>query len=166
LQEARDLFTSQGFASSGVREICQEAWVTATVLYYHFGIKTGLFESAVVEALKLEGLCDLLREEVAALSDRGAKLRACGIDRQRHEVVVPCGKQTVSSGQRARQVRVCLSRNKNSKPALGVGQIGGTHLHRLGGHRQACPRDDQRQQPVRLCPLVVFILQDSVWVRI
>jgi len=60
LQEARDLFTSQGFASSGVREICQEAWVTATVLYYHFGIKTGLFESTVVEALKLEGFCDLL----------------------------------------------------------------------------------------------------------
>ena len=77
-----------------MREICQEAWVTATVLYYHFGIKTGLFESAVVEALKLEGLCDLLREEVAAFSYCGAKLRACGIDRQRHEVVrVPSGSQ-------------------------------------------------------------------------
>ena len=37
LRAARNLFTSKGFASTTVREIRQEASVTAPVLYYHFG---------------------------------------------------------------------------------------------------------------------------------
>jgi len=48
-QAARNLFTSKGFASTTVREICREAGTTGPVLYYHFGSKEGLFE-AVVEA--------------------------------------------------------------------------------------------------------------------
>jgi len=77
LQAARNLFTSKGFASTAVREICQEAGVTAPVLYYHFGSKEGLFEAVVEDTLTLDGFCDLLREEVAACSDPWAKLRAC-----------------------------------------------------------------------------------------
>jgi AcrR family transcriptional regulator len=76
LESARDLFTSKGFAGTGVREICEEAGVTAPVLYYHFGNKEGLFEAVVEDTLKLDGFCDLLREAVAAHSDPWAKLRA------------------------------------------------------------------------------------------
>jgi len=45
LRAARNLFTTKGFASTTVREICQEAGVTAPVLYYHFGNKEGLFDA-------------------------------------------------------------------------------------------------------------------------
>jgi len=76
LRAARNLFTSNGFASTTVREICQEAGVTAPVIYYHFGSKEGLFEAVVEDALTLGGFYDLLREAVAASSDPWAKLRA------------------------------------------------------------------------------------------
>jgi len=76
LQAARDLFTTKGFAGTGVREICNKAGVTAPVLYYHFGNKEGLFEAVVEDTLKLDGFCDLLREAIAGYSDPWAKLRA------------------------------------------------------------------------------------------
>jgi len=73
---ARNLFTTKGFASTSVREICREAGVTAPVLYYHFGSKEGLFEAVVKATLTLDGFHALLREDVAACSDPWAKLRA------------------------------------------------------------------------------------------
>ncbi len=76
LRAARNLFTSKGFASTAVREICQEAGVTAPVLYYHFGSKEGLFEAVVEDTLTLDGFHALLRQEVAAPSDPWARLRA------------------------------------------------------------------------------------------
>lgn len=76
LQAARNLFTSRGFASTTVREICREAGVTAPVLYYHFGSKEGLFEAVVKATLTLDGFHAQLREEVTACSDPWAKLRA------------------------------------------------------------------------------------------
>ena len=76
LRAARNLFTTKGFASTTVREICQEAGVTAPVLYYHFGNKEGLFDAVVEDTLNLDGFCDLLREEVAASSDPWTKLQA------------------------------------------------------------------------------------------
>jgi AcrR family transcriptional regulator len=76
LRAARKLFTTKGFASTTVREICREAFVTAPVLYYHFGNKEGLFEAVVEDTLTLDGFHALLREEVAACSDPWAKLRA------------------------------------------------------------------------------------------
>lgn len=76
LRAARDLFTINGFASTTVREICQQAGVTAPVIYYHFGSKEGLFEAVVEDTLNLDGFCDLLREKVAAFSDPWTKLRA------------------------------------------------------------------------------------------
>jgi len=76
LRTARNLFTSRGFASTTVREICREAGVTAPVLYYHFGSKEGLFEAVVKATLTLDGFHALLREEVRARSDAWAKLRA------------------------------------------------------------------------------------------
>jgi len=51
LQAAKDLFTSKGFANTGVREVCQGAGVTAPALYYHFGSKDGLFQAVVEETL-------------------------------------------------------------------------------------------------------------------
>lgn len=76
LRAARNLFTTKGFASTSVREICREAGVTAPVLYYHFGSKEGLFEAVVKATLTLDGFHALLREEVRARSDPWAKLRA------------------------------------------------------------------------------------------
>jgi TetR/AcrR family transcriptional regulator len=76
LQAGRALFTSKGFASTTVREICREAGVTAPVLYYHFGNKEGLFEAVVEDTLTLDGFHALLREGVAACSDPWSKLRA------------------------------------------------------------------------------------------
>ena len=76
LLAARDLFTSNGFASTTVREICQRAGVTAPAVYYHFGSKEGLFEAVVEDTLNLDGFCDLLREQVAASSDPWTKLQA------------------------------------------------------------------------------------------
>lgn len=76
LQAARDLFTSKGFASTTLREICHRAAVTPPVVYYHLGNKEGLFEAVVQETLNLDGFCDLLREAVATVSDPWAKLQA------------------------------------------------------------------------------------------
>ena len=76
LQAARDLFTSKGFASTTVREVCQAASVTAPALYYHFGSKEGLFEAVVEDTLTLDDFYALLRETVAGCSDPWAKLRA------------------------------------------------------------------------------------------
>jgi TetR/AcrR family transcriptional regulator len=76
LQAAHDRFTHQGFANTSVREICEDADVTAPVLYYHFGDKEGLFAAVAEEALNLDGFCDLVREEIAASSAPWDKLRA------------------------------------------------------------------------------------------
>ncbi len=76
LQAAHNRFTEQGFANTAVREICEDAGVTAPVLYYHFGNKDGVFQAVVDDALNLDGFCDLLREEVAACPDPWDKLRA------------------------------------------------------------------------------------------
>jgi len=76
LRAARNLFTTKGFASTAVREICQEAGVTAPVLYYHFGSKEGLFDAVVEDTLTLDGFHALLREEVVACSDPWARLWA------------------------------------------------------------------------------------------
>jgi TetR/AcrR family transcriptional regulator len=75
LQEARKLFTANGFASTSIRQICAEAGVTAPVLYYHFGDKEGLFQAVVEDTLSLDGFHRLLREEVAASSDAWTKLQ-------------------------------------------------------------------------------------------
>lgn len=75
LQAARERFAEQGFANTAVREICEDAGVTAPVLYYHFGNKSGIFQAVVEEAINLDGFCALLRKSVAACSDPWDKLR-------------------------------------------------------------------------------------------
>lgn len=75
LDAAKSLFTSKGFSSTSVREVCQAAGVTAPVLYYHFGNKGGLFEAVVKETLILDEFCMLLRAQVSACSDPWDKLR-------------------------------------------------------------------------------------------
>jgi AcrR family transcriptional regulator len=74
LQAAHERFTHQGFANTAVREICEDAGVTAPVLYYHFGNKDGVFQAVVEATLNLGGFCDLLRKEVAAHPDPWDKL--------------------------------------------------------------------------------------------
>ena len=76
LQVATDLFTSKGFASTSVREICQGAGITAPVLNYHFGSKDGLFDAVVEETLSLDDFHLLLRDAIESCPDPWAKLQA------------------------------------------------------------------------------------------
>lgn len=76
LRAARDLFTQKGFANTPVREICQEAGVTAPSLYYHFGDKDGLFQAVIAESLNLDQFCASLVEAVEACDRPQEKLRA------------------------------------------------------------------------------------------
>lgn len=75
LDAAIHFFTSKGFSSTTVRQVCQAAGVTPPVLYYHFGSKDGLFEAVVKETLVLDDFCALLREQVSACSDPWDQLR-------------------------------------------------------------------------------------------
>lgn len=76
LRAARDLFTTKGFANTAVREICQEAGVTAPVLYYYFGSKEGLFEAVVEQTLTLDGFYNQLSGAVEAATGPWDRLRA------------------------------------------------------------------------------------------
>jgi AcrR family transcriptional regulator len=75
LNAARERFTHRGFANTAVREICEDAGVTAPVLYYHFGSKAGVFQAVTEDALNLCGFCDFMRQEVAARPGAWEKLR-------------------------------------------------------------------------------------------
>jgi TetR/AcrR family transcriptional regulator len=50
LASAAELFATQGFAATAVREICAAAHVTKPVLYYYFGSKNGLAQTLFREA--------------------------------------------------------------------------------------------------------------------
>lgn len=76
LRAARDLFTTKGYANTAVREICQEAGVTAPVLYYYFGSKEGLFEAVVEQTVSLDDFCDELSGAVEAATGPWDRLRA------------------------------------------------------------------------------------------
>lgn len=76
LGAARDLFTRKGFANTSVREICQNAEVTAPSLYYHFGDKKGLFQGVVAESVDLDRFCASLAEAVEGCERPEEKLRA------------------------------------------------------------------------------------------
>jgi AcrR family transcriptional regulator len=76
LGAARELFERKGFASTSVREICEDAGVTPPVVYYHFGSKEGLFEAVVEEAVHLDDFSRQLREAIEGLDDPWEKLRA------------------------------------------------------------------------------------------
>jgi len=75
LASAKDLFTTKGFASTSVREICDRAGVTPPVLYYHFGSKEGLFEAVVAETVHLDDFGNRLRQAVERAADPWEKLR-------------------------------------------------------------------------------------------
>jgi TetR/AcrR family transcriptional regulator len=76
LQAAHELFTHKGFANTSVREICEDAKVTAPAIYYHFGSKDGVFQAVVEDALNLDDFCDHLQEAVAACPDPWDQLSA------------------------------------------------------------------------------------------
>jgi len=50
LEAGIDLISQQGYAATGVAQVCERAGVAKTALYWHFGSKDGLL-GAVVEAL-------------------------------------------------------------------------------------------------------------------
>lgn len=76
LRAAKALFTRKGFANTSVREICQNAEVTAPSLYYHFGDKDGLFQAVVAESLNLDHFCASLVEAVEGCDRPQEKVRA------------------------------------------------------------------------------------------
>jgi TetR/AcrR family transcriptional regulator len=76
LQAAHELFTHKGFANTSVRQICEDAEVTAPVIYYYFGSKDGVFQAVVDDALNLDAFCAQLRAAVAACPDPWDQLHA------------------------------------------------------------------------------------------
>ncbi len=54
LEAAKTLFTSKGYAQTGLREIARLADVSPALTIKHFGSKAGLFEAALMSALRIE----------------------------------------------------------------------------------------------------------------
>lgn len=76
LQTARDLFTSKGFASASVSEICLSADVSPPTLYHHFGSKDGLYQEVVENTLTIDGFVELLRRAITDPPTAEARLTA------------------------------------------------------------------------------------------
>jgi AcrR family transcriptional regulator len=62
LTAAQEAFAVLGYARAGIRDIGAIADVSSTLLLRYFGSKAGLFEAALVDSLRLEGLFALGKE--------------------------------------------------------------------------------------------------------
>lgn len=58
LEAAKLAFTNLGYTQAGLREIAAIAGVNSALLVRYFGSKAGLFEAALVDAIKLDSLLD------------------------------------------------------------------------------------------------------------
>jgi AcrR family transcriptional regulator len=76
LEAAREAFTQSGYAA-GVREIAEQAGVTAMLINRYFGTKEALFEEVVDAAFSAPGI--LRQETLTAAPDRQALCRALAI---------------------------------------------------------------------------------------
>jgi len=71
LHVAKTLFTRRGFSNVSMRDICQEAHVTAPTVYYYFKNKETLFEAVVLETITMQGFSTRLRTECARVKTEG-----------------------------------------------------------------------------------------------
>jgi len=82
LDAAFALFSSQGYAKTGMREVAEKAEVATSLVVRYFGTKAALFEQALVRALYAQGFFvrdkDAFGEEMARLviKDEEARIPA------------------------------------------------------------------------------------------
>ena len=76
---AKTLFTQRGFSNVSMRDICNEARVTAPTVYYYFKSKEVLFEAVVRETITMEEFTDLLSIECKKAKDADSQIRAAQI---------------------------------------------------------------------------------------
>jgi AcrR family transcriptional regulator len=72
LRVAKMLFTRKGFSNVSMRDICQEAHVTAPTVYYYFKNKEALFEAVVLETITMRGFSTTLSVECGKVKGKGA----------------------------------------------------------------------------------------------
>lgn len=71
LRAAQQAFSQWGYAKAGIRDIADIAGVSSTLLLRYYGSKAGLFEAALIDAIRLDNVLQLDRgqfgETLAAL---------------------------------------------------------------------------------------------------
>ncbi len=55
------LFGQRGFANVSIRDICNQAGVTAPTIYHYFSSKDRLFQEVIQETLNLRDFCEFPR---------------------------------------------------------------------------------------------------------
>jgi AcrR family transcriptional regulator len=74
LSTAAQLFAERGFANVSIRDICDEAGVTAPTIYHYFGNKDRLFQAAIEQRLNLRGFRESLIDAVESQTEPADKL--------------------------------------------------------------------------------------------
>ena len=64
LSAGKKCFAEMGYSQAGIRDIAREADVSTTLLLRYFGSKAGLFEAALIDALKFDNLPEYKRDEL------------------------------------------------------------------------------------------------------
>ncbi|HSW11885.1 MAG TPA: TetR family transcriptional regulator [Solimonas sp.] len=114
LAAAQKAFAELGYSQAGIREIAAIAGVSSTLLLRYYGSKAALFEAALIEAMKMDGLLagddarsgfgetltrlfldpgvDIKPPSIIALSTGDAEARDIATRVVEQHVVVPLGK--------------------------------------------------------------------------
>ncbi len=71
LAAAQKAFSERGYAQAGIRDIAALADVSSTLLIRYFGSKAGLFEAALLDAMRMD---ELLRQGKAGFGEHLARL--------------------------------------------------------------------------------------------
>jgi AcrR family transcriptional regulator len=75
LAAAQQVFAAKGYPQTGIRDIAALADVNSALLSRYYGSKAALFEAALIDALRLDGVLDGDRAQI------GKRLAAVFIDR-------------------------------------------------------------------------------------
>ena len=62
LAAAQQAFSELGYSQAGIRDVAAIAGVSSTLLLRYYGSKAGLFEAALIESMRVEGLFEKGRE--------------------------------------------------------------------------------------------------------
>ena len=76
LAAAQEAFAARGYPQTGIRDIATRAGVDSALLLRYFGSKAALFEAALIEAMRLDGVLDADRAQF------GRRLAAVFVDRR------------------------------------------------------------------------------------
>lgn len=67
LAAAQQAFAGEGYSQTGMRDIAALAGVSSPMLHRYFGTKASLFEAALIETIRVEGLFGVNREHFGEL---------------------------------------------------------------------------------------------------